>query len=1161
MSHPVVGFADLPNSKWPSKNPYRQQPDSSDDPRSRSTSQDVEFPSSSSKPAPVRAVFHDLHTAHSSITSGKKRTSSGRRAISHNLFEPPERCDSIPLQKIERKRGTNVESFLQNIPLPPPPAALFGGRYGSDTENSTPVPRSRSQRRSSIVKGEPGSLLSNIKTALATISSPITPDTKDEEDKTSHWPKENPNIPKGTFGKKSSGYMELLKENDERGPYTPEARKQGRGGNDEDKSSIRYQGNDFSIYHSKLGEAPSGSLPPSSNDGDSLGDLTRKKSYNPARHSLYTPYQGEIQSPIRKSSSDTTPQRHSYDIQRATSTVGNIYKHYLHSSGRGFESDSEEEVDEESPLRGDIAAKGSNHQNYFNEFDLDTRLDSGEMLPPALNIKKQRKVVRVRGESNGQPPTRTLPEVPILAVPTIAPSISQGIGQTSSYGDTHKLLELTQTTTKAGSRKALIQRTNSVNSDGDDSEADIAAQLHVPSFPFATPKVQPTPKVIISPADDPSVYGDDPHWTDPVILRQPLEREVSKALRRASGYSVYSMESVSTSFTGQNEHPRPQRPGLNFSRKLNVEDTPPSDSGSLSTEQREFVAQAQAFYDRGAIAPNWVTAQHQNVVRIPISHSVNLPDSPPESPYDRPHESSEKHTTPTEAEDWETVADSAAGPFGRSKPNEPMMMGGLVNRAGSSIADNSDDGTESTEPLHIDEYGSSERIAHHPGNVEYYGDYRQRDLKKSHIPVFLPVFREHKVNGYLADSNRTRPPQNNYNYNPQPLSKAHTNPFKSPPPKMKPSRGQNHVIFPPSLHTSEESADFTSSNQGQQISSSIRGHVDERLRFDWTGDVGEPGLALGGFNDDIPPLNKKRSSSWQYVLALGEKIASPKREPMATISKNATKHKEIQIELKTAGDPKPQDHKRFIKGPPGAFYRDLHMNSKHEPRRVSLIQANRPGKFPTQNNNTKDYPTNALRPLALLASTNNAASTFESRPTVEQPSTPVRGHTHRGTQSDNTNDFIYRSPLAPPKRPSWQDLYSPHQLQEIRDAAKSDGFFESQPVLGDSARDSRGNTWKHLFENPKLSPWSQNPAHIILEARRKRNISILVLTLCNLFPPMLLLYATGRMDGIIVWWTDGDFSSFALKQKRYAWLLLACWMCAIAIGLVAFLVIFFTKLR
>ncbi|TGO13040.1 hypothetical protein BTUL_0078g00490 [Botrytis tulipae] len=1129
MSHSMVGFADLPISKNLSKNPYRQQPDSSDYPRSRSASHEVECPSASNKPTPVRAVFDDLHTAHSSITSGNKRT------------------------KTERKRGTNVDSFLQNIPLPPPPAALFGGRYGSDIENSTPVPRSRLQRLPSTVKGESGSLLGNIKTALTTVSSPITQDIIDEENNAPHRPPENLDIAKGTFGKKASGYMAFVKEKDEKDPSTPETRQSGHGGKVRDESSIQCQGHDFPVHHSPLGEALSGSS--ISDEGESLGDLTRTNPQNPTRHSLYTPNQGDVQSPIRKSFSDTTPQRHSYDFRRATSTVGNIYKQYLHSSGGGADTDSEEEMNEKSPLRGEIATQDSDQQKYIREFDLNMRLDSEEMLPTALNIHKQRKVVRVAEEPNCQPPTRTLPEIPILDVPTIAPNTFQGTGQ-PSYGGAHKLTQ----TTKGVSRKVLQQRTNDMDSDVDDSEADVAAKLHVPSFPFATPKMQATPKVIISPADDPSVYGDDPHWTDPVIVRQPLEREVSKALRRASGYSVYSMESASTSLTRRNEHPRPQRSGLNFSRKINVEDTPPSDSGSLSTEQRDFIAQAQAFYDRGAIAPNWVTAHHQNVVRIPISHSVNLPDSPPESPNDRPHESSEKHTTPTEAEDWETVADSAAGPFGRSKPNEPMMMGGLVNRAGSSIADNSDDGTDSTEPLHIDEYGSSDRIPHHPGNVEYYGDYRQRDLKKTHIPVFLPVFREHKVNGYLADSNRTRPPPNYYNYNPQPLLKTHTNPFKSSPPKMKPTRGQNINLVPQSLHTSEESADFTNSNQGQQVPSGNQGHVNDRLRFDWTGEL-EPGIALGGSSDNLPPLNKKRSSSWQYVLALGEKIASPKKELFATTSTTSSKHKEINIELQATGSSKHQGQKPFIKGPPGAFYRDLHLNSKHEPRRVSLIQANRPAKVPAQNNKTKEYPTNTLRPFALQASATNPPSNIENRPIVKQPSTPIRSNKNRGAESDTPNDFIYRSPLAPPKRPSWQDLYSPRQLQEIRNAAISDGFFESQPVLGDNPRDSKGNTWKHLFENPKLSPWSQNPAHIIIEARRKRSISIMVLALCNLFPPILLLYATGRMDGIIVWWTNGDFSSFALKQKRYAWLLLACWMCVIAIGLVAFLIIFFTKLR
>ncbi|RAL59913.1 hypothetical protein DID88_000540 [Monilinia fructigena] len=55
-----------------------------------------------------------------------------------------------------------------------------------------------------------------------------------------------PVFPKGTFGKRTPGYMELLKENDEINPSTPEARRSGRCGNGGEKSIVQYPGNDFS---------------------------------------------------------------------------------------------------------------------------------------------------------------------------------------------------------------------------------------------------------------------------------------------------------------------------------------------------------------------------------------------------------------------------------------------------------------------------------------------------------------------------------------------------------------------------------------------------------------------------------------------------------------------------------------------------------------------------------------------------------------------------------------------------------------------------------------------------------------------------------------------------------------------------------------------------
>ncbi|KAM3067591.1 hypothetical protein ACMFMF_009589 [Clarireedia jacksonii] len=1132
---------------------------------SRSTSQEVELPSSTRKQTPVRAVFHDLQSAHSSITSGHARTASGRHAIPANLSAPLHEVEAIPLRDLERKRGATVASFLQNIPLPPPPIALSHGRYDPDAEHNTPVPRAKSQQRLTPAdKEKPATLFTNIKNALANISSPITPEANDTYEAAAQWPRDNLGDGKG---KKTRDFLVHLKESDEASPFTSEAQSRKAKGfrlGGGEKSSVANPDNDSSIYHSSLGEAPSGSLLPSSRDDGSPRNVSHINPYRQARHSLYTPFYREGESLLRKSVSDEHPKRHSYDIQRATSTVGDIYKHYVHSSRiNSLESDSEDDVSEQSPLRGDIAFKAQELHRALDEVaDLSSKPTWVELRPSALNIRKQRRAGRLAEES--QPPEYTLPQLPNAVAPNFLSSTTQDLGRSSSYGDTRKLLDLTQPV-QSTPRRALENRTNGLKADEDDIEEDIMSQFPIPNL-LATPNIYTTPKVVISPADDLSVYGDDPHWEDPIMQRQPLEREVSEALRRASGYSAYSRESISTSVLSNHEHPHLERntsKGKNFSRRFNIEATPPSDAGSLNSDQREFAAQAQAFYDRGAIPQNWITAQHQNVVRIPISHSGQLPDSPPESPQSHQNEEDKEEIITNEQDDlndWETVGESAAGAMMQSRQNTPSMMGGLVNRAGSSIADISDDGTESTDAPHIDEYRSSDRIAQHPGNIQYYGEYRQRDLKKTHIPVFLPVFREHKINGYLADSNRFRPPQNFYNYNPQPLGRAHINPFKAPPPEVmkhaqKPSsRGRKINLFPPSLHTSEESADFTRPNQNLRKSPKVS-KVDGQLRFDWTEKLDGLEPQVTTVNEDRPDsVVSELPSSWKYALELGEKDDDSTQDlPLTTPTTQNTKDGEFN-DAPVTGGLRNQFHQPLVKGPPGAFYRDLRSTSKHEPK-GSLCQANRPAKAPIRNNSTKGYPTNTLRPLTLLAST-NCPSTSNAPSILSQ----TQGPEHN--KEIGTSTFVYRSPLAPPKRPSWQDLYSTDQLKGMQDAAKLDGFFESQPAIGNHIRgNTKGNTWKHLFESPKLSPWSRDPSNVMFEARRKRTISITVLILCNFFPPLLFLYASGYMDGLMMWWTEGDFATFALRQKNYAWLSLACWGLATFVGLVAFLVVFFTRLR
>ena len=316
-----------------------------------------------------------------------------------------------------------------------------------------------------------------------------------------------------------------------------------------------------------------------------------------------------------------------------------------------------------------------------------------------------------------------------------------------------------------------------------------------PSNPFRAkrPAQVPFPQ-----ASDENCALKDHHQYSLHADRQPLEREVSEALRRASNFSTYSNGSIATSvlehYRQVQSDPSSSSNGKGLHRR-HIECSSPPDSELIDEEMRAAAARAQAFYEKGAIpSNNWVATRQHNVVRIPIKQKEQLCNSPPLSPQDPAglvSQSQENLPEPgDDGNDWETVGESASGTeFKGSVPS--MLGGGMANRAGSSIANTSDEGSPSVHIPEICNYGSTERIAQHPSNIEYFGDYRQRDLKNTRIPVFLPVFREHKVNGYLADSNRTRARPNPLDYNPTPLNRKHTNPFKSPPPTFKENVASN----------------------------------------------------------------------------------------------------------------------------------------------------------------------------------------------------------------------------------------------------------------------------------------------------------------------------------------------------------------------------------
>jgi hypothetical protein len=157
------------------------------------------------------------------------------------------------------------------------------------------------------------------------------------------------------------------------------------------------------------------------------------------------------------------------------------------------------------------------------------------------------------------------------------------------------------------------------------------------------------------------------------------------------------------------------------------------------------------------------------------------------------------------------------------------------------------------------------------------------------------------------------------------------------------------------------------------------------------------------------------------------------------------------------------------------------------------------------------------------------------------------------------NDFIYRSPLAPPKRNTWMQLYNPTQLTKFREMAKADGMMSSQRSISAGLRNSIVglSSHKHLFEAPRLSTWSRDEPVRTDLVEKKSQISRFLLVLSAIFPPILVLYAFGYLDGVMLWWTDGECSGLGKRHKKIALFLMYMWGLAFFLGLVGFLVYWF----
>lgn len=1070
-----------------STNPFRKHED-----LSGSESMIIRSPDSAQsigkrKETPVRAVFNDLPTAYSSITSGNARI--GLRAFSSQSTAADEEA-SIALQDLDPSKRPDEALFQENLPLVPYRALLPRSRSYKRGQNLTAdqdnlaVARLATPLEPSLPERKP-SMLSSLKNAITSITSPSP----------SHWPQDRQD-----------------------GIFDHDARSLPM---DEGPQDIYYVEND-SIYHSS--HYPSGTQGGNYGAGG-IGSSSYREtgrrillSYEPGTlppSSPPPPVGTQFYKSSRLASSSTNIS------MPEGSTIGNIVQHYVGSEARDGEVIDVEE-------RQGVSGRSRNH--FGSQIRNQGRSPSSPINgPPGLKIPKQRKSDKRGG---GPYPQNSQAENSDNVVPN-----------SSSYEAQHGN-QGAKCAQKAGGN---TKDDNGLWADVSTSDAANSTLASLPHISHINPYRYNQARNSLLRADPGHCVYDDGHS----YARKPLEREVSEALRRASGYSVYSVDSVSSSL-------------MDFGAIINYGKTHASQSlvkhtGSQNSKTDDHAhtgdhyggahnvdKQGKDFYDESAIPSDWINSRQG--IRIPITKNGANPVTPPNPSSADAQKASKRRSTPeSDVNDWETVGESAFGGPLYDDGKDFGMLGGDFHRVGSSIANTSDAGTSSMQTEELEEFGSTDRITQHPGSIQYSGDYRQRDVKKlkTKVPVLMPVFHEHKVNGYLADSMRLRQPQNPiYFRSPSPLPESHKHPFNSSPPDV------TQVPRPKGILRSL----LTPNRSTQKEESSKLNKVGQGSHSEWTNSYRQTGPSVSTQIHPFPfqgrDRNQDRPNSYAYVVNQAHDDTMP---DLSSSELHMTSANSRSLEDNMPFHDVPQDEKQGVEAPqaigkkrpviptriepasarrpPGALYQGLRAVSGQH--RNGSSQYDGTAKSAGKRIASKTHESKSLRPLSLVAD--------------RQPSTPISSNNH--SPYVGPNEFVYRSPLAPLQHTTWENLYPVSRLFEFKERAKADGFNSSRTTF--SADESERLARRHVYEPPRLATRKgrqgvnyYNNSSLLA---RKSKISWAALTVCAIFPPLLILYSLGMLDCFMAMYSGNEFYEFGKKQKKWAMIVMGVELTAIVI--------------
>lgn len=834
---------------------------------------------------------------------------------------------------------------------------------------------------------------------------------------------------------------------------------------------------------------------------------------------------------------------------REGSTVDNIFKQYATTdqlwnvnldSGDDRSEDNSSYFWNVKPL--ERTGDGSFHRFQAGPEVSAVETSRSDLLSklPAAKIRKGGRTILLI-DSAGQAPTAVLPQIPSVGDHQILQSTSEELGQPSSYGDTRNLLDI-------GRGLHLgIKNNSSLDSNlGEALHSDykVFSQRHCDRNPYrhglspvsihkSSGLAKSLPVGIA--AEQSTLQPALDEVENPLnIAHVDLERDVSRALRRIGHFSNTSVETLPQNRGDGGFQSSTDSGGLlNFMGKQNdVVPKQPQQTG-------------RCFYHEPAILQTWNRSQGYHHVRIPIrrhnSVSSSLAETRSRSSASNEFEFLAPIGKGEDGNEWETDAESPLRMIHQKARTS-------IKRAGSSIANTSDGGNISPRIYQHSDFSSTDRIIQHPGRIAYSHDYRCREIKQGSLPVLLPSYKPHTVNGFPAHSYPAVYPfqQNSNAFQAQylpPMARDHTNPFSSPPPEvisMGRSRSTGRTIelnlCVASRCEKSEKGSHGNSISNQEQSKEIIDGSDEPASGIKLAQVRN---ISGQIRPDSYPLSRTTGSS----IADASSSSLGLTNDMPNHLDSQENHKGAEPGYTTAGIgyASSLSHERtpFVKRPPGAFYQGV--RSGPDPCQNGLsIQCQAGAKTPKRNALQK-YPTNQMRSLSLLKA-------HCSPPRVQTDGSPT-------SETKEIVNFLYRSPLAPIKSKTWRNLYTTEQLHAIRDAAKGDGFHEIESLPQNCSHHSSGqplnadSSWKLLPWTPHMFAWKRDNSSLENElASRKTKISNIALASCCLFPPLLVLYGVGYLDNIMIWTTKEEIRTFGSLQKRLA-LQLACFF--IVGGLVA----------